>query len=681
VAQQQTVVPEPREIAGRYEVVARLGAGAFGTVYKAKDRMLGRMVAIKTIRLEGLAAAGSSLDELLTRFKREAMVSAQLKHPNIVTIYDIGESGGLSYLAMEFIDGIGLDRVIRDSGPLAIERAASIAAQVAEALDYAHKQNVVHRDIKPANIMLEPGDRVKVADFGIARVTNSTDALTATGSLLGTPSYMSPEQARGHELDGRSDLFSVGCVLYELISGRRAFTGESITGLIFKVITEEPPPLAPLRPQTPPELIGVVAKAMSKAADARYQSGREFARALQPFITDDSVPTLRQSEASTQELPASEAPTIAALPTLNTRETLAAAPTHQSPPPPAGRPGTARPVTNAAAPSPISAPPAAATTAPARAAAAPQRSGLSLALVAGAALLLGGGLALFYTSSRSPEQPAAAPTVAAASSAPPAATAAPPSGAEATGIPAAVPQDRRGAVAQQLAQQPTSPAAVATGVTATAPPPVEAREAARPAQDPAATPREPRVRAEAVAARPETPVAAQSRRPDASESLPRGDVRGAPQDVAAPNADFAFLEDEAAPIDGSEIGRRLAQAYRSGASGGPGPGRASRFRARERSPLDLSPPERPAVATLRHLINGQDAFYRQHERYGSLQELLAARLVVLDVPANADGFARRGYRFRIAAERDSFRVVAMPAGGGLRAFAGDETGFIRIGND
>jgi serine/threonine-protein kinase len=213
MSQPQPGRAEPSEIAGRYQVVQKLGAGAFGTVYKAKDKILGRMVAIKTIRLEGLAAAGTSLDQLVDRFKREAQVSAQLKHPNIVTIYDVGEAEGTSYLAMEFIDGIGLDRAIAGAGRLGTERAAGLGAQVADALDFAHRHNVVHRDIKPANIMIEGGDRVKVTDFGIAKVMDSADHLTQTGSLLGTPSYMSPEQARGSELDGRSDLFAVGCIL------------------------------------------------------------------------------------------------------------------------------------------------------------------------------------------------------------------------------------------------------------------------------------------------------------------------------------------------------------------------------------------------------------------------------------------------------------------------------------
>jgi serine/threonine protein kinase len=208
VTQDKVARPDPSDIAGRYEVVQKLGAGAFGTVYKAKDRLLGRMVAIKTIRLDGLAAAGSGLDELLARFKREAQVSAQLKHPGIVTIYDIGEFEGLSYLAMEFIDGPGLDKVISAASRLTVERAAAIGAQIADALDYAHAHHVVHRDIKPANVMVESGDRVKVTDFGIAKAIDSGEHLTVTGSLLGTPSYMSPEQARGAAIDGRSDLFS-----------------------------------------------------------------------------------------------------------------------------------------------------------------------------------------------------------------------------------------------------------------------------------------------------------------------------------------------------------------------------------------------------------------------------------------------------------------------------------------
>ncbi|HEY6548948.1 MAG TPA: serine/threonine-protein kinase, partial [Vicinamibacteria bacterium] len=263
MASSKPAIPEPTEIAGRYVIDRKLGAGAFGTVYKAKDKILGRMVAIKTIRLEGLAAQGAGLEEMLLRFTREAQVSATLKHPNIVTIHDLGNADGLSYLAMEFIDGVGLEKLIQ-AGRMSVERTASLGAQVAEALEEAHKQGVVHRDIKPANIMVESRDRVKVTDFGIAKLTESADHLTMTGSLLGTPSYMSPEQARGGNIDGRSDLFSVGCVLYEMLAGRKAFRGESITALIFKIITEEPPPLREVAPDVPEPMLRIVEKALAK---------------------------------------------------------------------------------------------------------------------------------------------------------------------------------------------------------------------------------------------------------------------------------------------------------------------------------------------------------------------------------------------------------------------------------
>ena len=344
MSQPKHAAPEPSEIAGRYQVVQKLGAGAFGTVYKARDKILGRMVAIKTIRLEGLAAAGTSLDELMDRFKREAQVSAQLKHPNIVTIYDIGDADGLSYLAMEFIDGVGLDRVIANAGRLPVERAASIGAQVADALEFAHRNSVVHRDIKPANIMIEAGDRVKVTDFGIAKVMTSGDHLTVTGSLLGTPSYMSPEQARGSNLDGRSDLFSLGCVLYEMLAGKKAFRGDSITALIFKIITEEPPSIRELDPEIPEAFASIISKALAKAPETRYQSGRVMMEDLQGLTRAGSTPTLRAAETATAA--GTLEPTVVHPPTV-----AAAAPTHvatptlRTPPPPAGPVAPPRPPT------------------------------------------------------------------------------------------------------------------------------------------------------------------------------------------------------------------------------------------------------------------------------------------------------------------------------------------------
>src|SRR6185295_16293267 len=166
-------------------------------------------------------------------------------------------------------------------------------------LDFAHKKGVVHRDIKPANIMIEPGDRMKVTDFGIAKMADSGEHLTVTGSLLGTPSYMSPEQAKGATLDGRSDLFAVGCILYEMIAGKKAFRGDSITGLIFKIITEEPQLITELDPTLTPEVVQIIQRALSKAPDARYQSGRELAEDLLSFSRPGSSPTLRQGEIDT----------------------------------------------------------------------------------------------------------------------------------------------------------------------------------------------------------------------------------------------------------------------------------------------------------------------------------------------------------------------------------------------
>src|SRR4029453_10541672 len=191
---------------------------------------------------------------------------------------------------------------------------------------FAHKNHVVHRDVKPANIMIEPGDRVKVTDFGIAKVTDSGDHLTMTGSLLGTPSYMSPEQARGTALDGRSDLFAVGAILYEMLTGTKAFRGESITGLIFKIITEEPRPIEEVDPDTPPEMARIIKRALAKAPEIRYQSGRELADDLLTLTRGGAMPTLRQTEVDTARGPsATSAPTISALGTLVSDPTAGAA--------------------------------------------------------------------------------------------------------------------------------------------------------------------------------------------------------------------------------------------------------------------------------------------------------------------------------------------------------------------
>ena len=616
---QKPAAPEPSEIAGRYQIVKKLGAGAFGTVYKAKDKILGRMIAIKTIRLEGLAAAGASLDELLERFTREAQVSAQIKHPNIVTIYDIATADGLTYLAMEFLDGVGLDKVI-SGGKLPVERAASIGAQVADALDFAHRNNVVHRDIKPANIMIETGDRVKVTDFGIAKVINSGEHLTMTGSLLGTPSYMSPEQARGGEIDGRSDLFSVGCVLYEMVAGQKAFRGDSITALIFKIITEEPPSILSLEPSIPEAMVRIIGKALSKAPETRYQSGRELADDLLALTRPGTTPTVRMAETPTaRSMPAMAAgtPTIASPPTLGAATPTHIAPTVQAPPTVPALPSPGRSSGPARQPAVASVPgPAPVKT----------RSSAGLIIVFGLVFFAFVGIAgvagwyLFLRkpavdlASASPSPALAAPSTLAAV---PPATAPPPPATDTTTLPAAT-----------LPPPTTTPTRVADA----------GGRDARP-------PRQPPVTAPEAGGRTVAP-------------------------------DEQFLDEEPPAVDGSEAGRRLAEAYSSGRTGG-AIGGGARFRQRERSPRNLAPLERPAVAALRHVMNAEELYQRKNGRYGSFGELTRSQTLLLDVAVQERAFMRKGYRFELAVESDGYKVIATPVVPGPRPFVGDDSGFIR----
>ncbi len=615
-------IPEPTEIAGRYQVVQKLGAGAFGTVYKAKDKILGRMVAIKTIRMEGLAAASAGVEEMVARFEREARVSAQLKHPNIVTIYDIGLSEGLSYLAMEFIDGVGLEKIIAQAGKLPVERAASIAAQVAEALDFAHKHGVVHRDIKPANIMIEAGDRVKVTDFGIAKATDSGEHLTVTGSLLGTPSYMSPEQARGGQIDGRSDLFSVGCVLYEMVAGRKAFRGESITALLFKIITEEPPPIREDEPNIPEELERIILKALSKAADARYQGGDEMAADLMALVRPGSSPTLRQAEMPTGKQAPLIAPTMVSTPTP-TRVSTPTAVSKPAPPPARPAPGVAPPP--APAPPPV------------------RRGGSAVPLIAlGLVLVALGGVAAvgaWFVFLRKPEGPV-------------------------------------------VVQQPT-PAPV-TLPEATAPPDTQSPATLAPPIQPPATlppPTQPHVPTPpAVTQRPRSLQEPPATAPPAT--TPRVGALPTPQPEEPSGG--SFLDDvnvEQQP-DGREAGQRVAGGFRAGGrSNSSGFGASGPLQSRERTPSQLRPVERPAVATMRHVIDAQESYYKRNNRYGNLTELKAAGTLFLDVSFQPTGFVRKGYRFEVQSTGSGFRVAAVPVVPGARPFTGDDSGRIRAGVD
>ncbi|MCC7410916.1 MAG: CHASE2 domain-containing protein [Gammaproteobacteria bacterium] len=267
---------------GRYQVEKELGKGAMGIVYLGRDPKINRVVAIKTMALSQEFEA-DELEEVKTRFFREAETAGRLNHPNIVQIYDVGEEHDLAYIAMEFLEGHDLTAYVKQDNLLPLPLVMGIIYKAAMALDYAHKLNVVHRDIKPANIMYDPkAKQVKLTDFGIARITDSSK--TKTGMVLGTPSYMSPEQLSGKKVDGRSDLFSLGVTLYQLVSGKLPFSGDSMATLMYKIANEPHPDLNAVKPElakTKPCLASIINKALDKNIDQRYQAGAEMARDLQ----------------------------------------------------------------------------------------------------------------------------------------------------------------------------------------------------------------------------------------------------------------------------------------------------------------------------------------------------------------------------------------------------------------
>jgi predicted Ser/Thr protein kinase len=264
---------------GRYKIVRELGRGAMGVVYHAIDPNIGRPVAIKTIRLTDVAT-GDEQKRLRERLFREARSAGMLSHPGIVTIYDVEEQDGLAYIAMEYVDGPTLDQVL--SGPEAIppEGMFSILAQTAAALDYAHGKGIVHRDITPANIMITNDGTAKIADFGIAKITTS-EQFTMTGSIVGTPHYMSPEQVQGQTIDGRSDQFSMAVMSYEMLTGEKPYTGEHLTTVVYKIVAEEPIPPHRINPSLSGPIENVIRKGLAKKADGRYATCTEFADALE----------------------------------------------------------------------------------------------------------------------------------------------------------------------------------------------------------------------------------------------------------------------------------------------------------------------------------------------------------------------------------------------------------------
>ena len=260
---------------GKYEVRRELGRGAMGVVYEGYDPLIKRLVALKTIRPDQLA--GEERSTVLARFRREAQAAGRLSHPNIVPVYEFGEDAGVSYIAMEFVRGRELKACFDASERFRPADVVRIMGEILAALDYSHRQGVIHRDIKPANIFLLEDGSVKVADFGIAHVESSN--LTQVGTVLGTPSYMSPEQILGLPVDGRSDLFSAGVILYQFLTGERPFAGSAATTMQ-KVLKEDPLPPSTLNVQVLPMMDAVVRKAMAKRADDRYQTAHEFADAI-----------------------------------------------------------------------------------------------------------------------------------------------------------------------------------------------------------------------------------------------------------------------------------------------------------------------------------------------------------------------------------------------------------------
>src|SRR4051812_27408542 len=257
---------------GRYKVVSEIGQGAMGVVYKAVDPIIDRTVAIKTINLN---LSKSELEEYEARFQQEIKAAGRLNHPNIVTIYDVGKTDQVAYMAMEFLEGAELKDMIASGNLPSVDQVVEIISQVADGLWFAHQQDIVHRDVKPSNIMVMKGGIAKITDFGIARLPNSA-VKTMTGLILGSPRYMSPEQVIGKTIDARSDIFSLGVVLYESLTGVAPFDGDNVNAIMYSTVNTTPPPPSSHNRNVPAMLDLIAAKAMAKLLEDRYQSIKEF---------------------------------------------------------------------------------------------------------------------------------------------------------------------------------------------------------------------------------------------------------------------------------------------------------------------------------------------------------------------------------------------------------------------
>jgi serine/threonine protein kinase len=265
---------------GRYVIVEEIGQGAMGVVYKAVDPLIDRTVAIKTINLD---LSKEELANFEKRFQREVQSAGKLNHPNIVTVYDVGRTEGVAYMAMEFLEGKELREILDSGVVLPIEKITHIASQVADGLGFAHEHGIVHRDVKPANVMVMKNGLIKITDFGIAQMSSASR--TMSGMVMGSPKYMSPEQVVGQAVDGRSDIFSLGVVLYEMLAGKTPFSGDNISAIMYQILNDEPIPPKAFNQNIPDSINFIVLKALAKHPDKRYQNAKEMARDLKRYKT------------------------------------------------------------------------------------------------------------------------------------------------------------------------------------------------------------------------------------------------------------------------------------------------------------------------------------------------------------------------------------------------------------
>jgi serine/threonine-protein kinase len=279
---------ETKPTVGRYEILGELGQGAMGVVYKGRDPKINRLVAIKTIRFSD-DFEEEQAKEVKGRFFKEAELAGRLSHPSIIAIHDVGEDYELTYMAMELLEGNDLEDFCQEDTLLPLRRVLDIAAETADALGYAHSQGVVHRDVKPGNIMLLKNRHIKVTDFGIAKAVSSSQ--TRTGIILGTPNYMSPEQINGMEIDGRSDIFSLGTVFFQLLTGRLPFGGKTLTELFYQITQTKHPSPRKINPKVIRPCEQLVDKALAKDPDKRFQRAIDFARYLR--ILGEKIDSIR----------------------------------------------------------------------------------------------------------------------------------------------------------------------------------------------------------------------------------------------------------------------------------------------------------------------------------------------------------------------------------------------------